>query len=116
MLVCRFIPMVAILALAGALVQKKKVPESAGTLPTDSPLFVGFLVGVVIIVAGLTFFPALALGPIASTSWCTRRAVVARRSRSQWRTEHRSDRESAKTRTAIWNWPIIRQAAIDSFK
>jgi K+-transporting ATPase ATPase A chain len=65
MLVCRFIPMVAILALAGALVQKKKVPESAGTLPTDSPLFVGFLVGVVIIVAGLTFFPALALGPIA---------------------------------------------------
>ena len=65
MLVCRFIPMVAILALAGALAQKKNVPESAGTLPTDSPLFVGLLVGVVIIVAGLTFFPALALGPIA---------------------------------------------------
>jgi K+-transporting ATPase ATPase A chain len=65
MLVCRFVPLVAIMALAGALAQKKKVPESAGTLPTDSPLFAGFLVGVVIIVAGLTFFPALALGPIA---------------------------------------------------
>ena len=65
MLVTRFLPMVAIMALAGALAQKKKVPESAGTLPTDSPLFAGFLVGVVIIVAGLTFFPALALGPIA---------------------------------------------------
>jgi K+-transporting ATPase ATPase A chain len=65
MLVVRFLPMVAVLALAGALVQKQKVPESAGTLPTDSPLFVGFLVGVVIIIGGLTFFPALALGPIA---------------------------------------------------
>jgi K+-transporting ATPase ATPase A chain len=65
MLIARFIPMVAILALAGALASKKKVPETAGTLPTDSPLFVGFLVGVVIIIGGLTFFPALALGPIA---------------------------------------------------
>jgi K+-transporting ATPase ATPase A chain len=65
MLIVRFIPMVAVLALAGSLVQKQKVPESAGTLPTDSPLFVGFLVGVVVIIGGLTFFPALALGPIA---------------------------------------------------
>jgi K+-transporting ATPase ATPase A chain len=65
MLVTRFVPMLAILALAGSLVQKKKVPETAGTLPTNSPLFTGFLVGVVIIVGGLTFFPALALGPIA---------------------------------------------------
>ena len=65
MLICRFVPIVAIMALAGALAGKMKVPASAGTLPTDSPLFAGFLVGVVIIVAGLTFFPALALGPIA---------------------------------------------------
>ena len=65
MLVTRFVPMMVILALAGALAQRKKVPETAGTLPTNSPLFVGFLVGVVIIVGGLTFFPALALGPIA---------------------------------------------------
>ncbi|HEY8173819.1 MAG TPA: potassium-transporting ATPase subunit KdpA [Dehalococcoidia bacterium] len=65
MLVVRFVPMVAVLALAGALAQKQRVPETAGTLPTDRPLFVGFLVGVVIIIGGLTFFPALALGPIA---------------------------------------------------
>jgi K+-transporting ATPase ATPase A chain len=65
MLVVRFLPMIAVLALAGALVQKQKVPVTAGTLPTDRPLFVGFLVGVVIIIGGLTFFPALALGPIA---------------------------------------------------
>jgi K+-transporting ATPase ATPase A chain len=65
MLIVRFLPMVAILALAGALVQKQSVPASAGTLPTDSPLFAGFLAGVVLIVGGLTFFPALALGPIA---------------------------------------------------
>ncbi len=65
MLVGRFLPIVAILALAGSLARKKKVPETAATLPTNSALFVGFLVGVVIIVGGLTFFPALALGPIA---------------------------------------------------
>jgi K+-transporting ATPase ATPase A chain len=65
MLLVRFVPMLAVLALAGALVTKQKVPESAGTLPTDSPLFVFFLVGVVLIIGGLTFFPALALGPIA---------------------------------------------------
>jgi K+-transporting ATPase ATPase A chain len=65
MLVVRFLPMVAILALAGALAMKQKVPVSAGTLPTDSPLFVGMLVGVVVIIGGLTFFPAYTLGPIA---------------------------------------------------
>ena len=52
-------------ASSGALAGKQKVPATAGTLPTDSPLFTGFLVGVVIIVGGLTFFPALTLGPIA---------------------------------------------------
>jgi K+-transporting ATPase ATPase A chain len=64
MLMARFLPMVAILALAGSLAQKQLVPASAGTLPTNGPLFVGLLVGVVFIVGGLTFFPALALGPI----------------------------------------------------
>jgi K+-transporting ATPase ATPase A chain len=64
MLLARFLPIVAILALAGALVQKVKVPVTAGTLPTHGPLFVGLLVGVVVIIGGLTFFPALALGPI----------------------------------------------------
>jgi K+-transporting ATPase ATPase A chain len=65
MLIVRFVPMIAVLALAGALVTKQRVPESAGTLPTGSPLFSGFLAGVVLIIGGLTFFPALALGPIA---------------------------------------------------
>jgi K+-transporting ATPase ATPase A chain len=64
MLGARFLLMVPVLALAGALAAKTKVPASAGTLPTHTPLFAGLLVGVVLIVGGLTFFPALALGPI----------------------------------------------------
>jgi K+-transporting ATPase ATPase A chain len=64
MLLARFLPMVAVLALAGSLATKQTVPASAGTLPTNGPLFVSLLVGVVVIVGGLTFFPALALGPI----------------------------------------------------
>jgi K+-transporting ATPase ATPase A chain len=60
----RFIFLVPILALAGSVVGKKKVPESAGTFPTDTPLFSGLLVGVILIVGALTFFPALSLGPI----------------------------------------------------
>lgn len=65
MIFVRFVPLVATLAIAGSLVQKKKVAISAGTLPTHNALFVGLLVGVVIIVGVLSFFPALALGPIA---------------------------------------------------
>jgi potassium-transporting ATPase potassium-binding subunit len=64
MFVGRFIFLVPILALAGSVVGKKKVPESAGTFPTDTPLFTGLLVGVILIVGALTFFPALSLGPI----------------------------------------------------
>ena len=60
----RFIFVLPILALAGSMVQKKTVPVSAGTFPTDTPLFTGLLIGVVLIVGALTFFPALALGPI----------------------------------------------------
>jgi len=59
----RFFIKIPVLALAGALVQKKIVPTGAGTLPTHTPLFVGMLVGVIIIVGALTFIPALALGP-----------------------------------------------------
>ena len=51
-------------AIAGSLAAKKRAPASAGTLPTDSPLFVCLLVGVILILGGLQFFPALALGPI----------------------------------------------------
>jgi K+-transporting ATPase ATPase A chain len=60
----RFLEVIPILALAGALAGKKVVPASAGTFATDRPLFVALLIGVVLIVGALTFFPALALGPI----------------------------------------------------
>jgi K+-transporting ATPase ATPase A chain len=64
MLIGRFLMVVPILAVAGSLAKKHKVPPGAGTLPTGSALFVGLLVGVILIVGALTFFPALALGPI----------------------------------------------------
>ncbi|MEU0929360.1 potassium-transporting ATPase subunit KdpA [Streptomyces malaysiensis] len=65
MLFGRFLPMVFILALAGSLAGQAPVPVTAGTLPTHRPLFVGLLTGVVLIVVGLTYFPALSLGPLA---------------------------------------------------
>ncbi|RJG43530.1 potassium-transporting ATPase subunit KdpA [Mesorhizobium sp. DCY119] len=65
MMMGRFLVIVPALAIAGSLAAKKTVPASAGTFPTDSGLFVGLLVGVILIVGGLTFLPALALGPIA---------------------------------------------------
>lgn len=64
MLMGRFLVIIPALAIAGSLVAKKTVPASAGTFPTDGPLFVGLLAGVILIVGGLTFFPALAVGPI----------------------------------------------------
>ncbi|OAP39831.1 potassium-transporting ATPase subunit A [Sinorhizobium glycinis] len=65
MLMGRFLVIIPALAIAGSLVAKKTVPVSAGTFPTDGALFVGLLSGVILIVGGLTFFPALAVGPIA---------------------------------------------------
>ncbi|MDJ1130828.1 potassium-transporting ATPase subunit KdpA [Streptomyces iconiensis] len=65
MLLGRFLPMVFVLALAGSLAEQTPVPATAGTLRTEKPLFTGVLVGCVLIVTGLTFFPALALGPLA---------------------------------------------------
>jgi K+-transporting ATPase ATPase A chain len=65
MLIGRFAMIVPMLAVAGSLAAKPKIPPSAGTFPTHGPLFVGLLVGVVLIMGGLTFFPALTLGPIA---------------------------------------------------
>lgn len=64
MLVGRFVLIVAALAIAGSLARKQPVPPSAGTFPTGTPLFAGLLVGVVVIVVGLTYFPVLSLGPI----------------------------------------------------
>ena len=65
MLIGRFFVIIPALAIAGSLAAKKTVPPSAGTFPTSGSLFVGLVVGVILIVGGLTFFPALALGPIA---------------------------------------------------
>jgi K+-transporting ATPase ATPase A chain len=64
MLLGRFWLAVPTLAIAGSLVRKKKIPEGAGTLPTHTPLFVVWLVAVVVIVGALSFFPALSLGPL----------------------------------------------------
>lgn len=64
MLVARYWLIIPTLAIAGALVAKKRVPSGAGTLPTHTPLFVGWLIGVVVIVGALSFLPALALGPL----------------------------------------------------
>lgn len=64
MLIARFVPLVAALALAGSFAEQGKMPETAGTLRTGTPLFAGLLTGVVIIIGGLTFFPALTIGPI----------------------------------------------------
>src|SRR5215475_9053881 len=64
MLVGRFWMIIPAMAIAGSLAAKKKVPASAGTFPTTGSLFVGLVVGVIVIIGGLTFFPALALGPI----------------------------------------------------
>lgn len=65
MLLGRFLPIIFVLGLAGSLARQKPVPESTGTLPTHQPLFVGMLVGVIVIVVALTYLPALALGPLA---------------------------------------------------
>ena len=64
MLIGRFLMIVPMLAVAGSLAGKKIVPPSAGTFPTDGALFVGLVVGVILIMGGLIYFPALALGPI----------------------------------------------------
>ncbi|MFQ6147720.1 potassium-transporting ATPase subunit KdpA [Streptomyces seoulensis] len=65
MLLGRFLPMVFVLALAGSLARQQPVPVTAGTLRTEKPLFAGLLVGAILIITGLTYFPALALGPLA---------------------------------------------------
>jgi K+-transporting ATPase ATPase A chain len=65
MLLARFLPIIFVLGLAGSLARQAPVPVSAGTLPTHRPLFVGLVIGVIVIVVALTYFPAFALGPLA---------------------------------------------------
>ena len=79
MLVGRFWMIIPAMAIAGSLAAKKIVPASAGTFPTTGGLFVGLVVGVILIVGGLTFFPALALGPIVEHLAMTRRHAVLSR-------------------------------------
>jgi K+-transporting ATPase ATPase A chain len=64
MFVGRFFMIIPAMAIAGSLVEKKSIPASSGTFPTTGGLFIGLVVGVILVVGGLTFFPALALGPI----------------------------------------------------
>ena len=64
MILGRFVPILAVLAVAGSLARKQVAPTGLGTLRTDTPTFVVLLVGVVVLVGALTFFPALLLGPI----------------------------------------------------
>ena len=64
MLIARFWLAIPVLAMAGSLARKKKTPTGVGTLPTHTPLFVGWLIAIVILVGALNFLPALALGPI----------------------------------------------------
>jgi K+-transporting ATPase ATPase A chain len=64
MYIGRFLYVIPVLAIAGSLAAKKKVPASPGTFPTDGPLFIGLLVGVIVILYLLQYFPALALGPV----------------------------------------------------
>ncbi|MBO0794946.1 MAG: potassium-transporting ATPase subunit KdpA, partial [Ktedonobacteraceae bacterium] len=64
MLIGRFAFLVPVMALAGSLARKKVVPANAGTFPTTGPLFVFLLIGVILIVGALTYFPAYSLGPI----------------------------------------------------
>ena len=77
MLIGRFLMIIPLLAVAGSLARKKLVPASAGTLPTNGALFVGLLVGVVLIVGALTFFPALTLGPVVEHFLMLRRQLFS---------------------------------------
>jgi K+-transporting ATPase ATPase A chain len=67
MLIGRFVPIALVLALAGRFARQRKTPETAGTLPTHTPLFVGLLVTVTLVVVGLTFVPVLSLGPVVES-------------------------------------------------
>ena len=65
MLLGRFAFLIPVLAIAGSLAAKPKLAASAGTFPTDGPLFIGLMIGVILILGGLQFLPALSLGPLA---------------------------------------------------
>ena len=95
----RYWLIVPVLALAGSLARKKLVPAGAGTLPTHTPLFIGFLVGTVLVVGALTFVPGLALGPIVEHLQLLEQVAMA------------TPTQAIKTLSA----PILTRAALESF-
>ncbi len=82
MMIGRFLFVIPALAVAGSLAAKKTLPPSAGTFPTHGPLFVGLAIGVILIVGGLTFFPALALGPVVEHFAMNAGTLYLRRART----------------------------------
>ena len=102
-----FLMMIPVLALAGNLAQKKSVPPSPGTFPVNTPLFTVLLVGVVVIVGALTFFPALSLGPILEhlLLHCTRAAFLTRQPH-----QDKAKRTVMVEKKSLWNTQIMAQA------
>ena len=98
MLIGRFLMIVPMLAVAGSLAAKKIVPASAGTFPTHGGLFVGLAVGVILIVGGLTFFPALALGPIVEHFAMHAGNALLKSKRQSWTTSTPTSRRSQAAR------------------
>ena len=99
MFVARYWIIIPVLAIAGSLARKKIVPPSAGTLPTDGPLFVLLLVGTVVLVGALTFVPALALGPIVEHLPARRHAMTRRHATQAARPARCSIRRSSSARS-----------------
>ena len=111
MLIGRFFVIIPALAIAGSLAAKKTVPPSAGTFPTTGPLFVGLVVGVILIVGGLTFFPALALGPIVEHFAMARRHDVLRSRHDIRHPRHPQCRQPARPgHPAAGARPVVPQA------
>ena len=112
MLIGRFLMMIPVLALAGNLAQKKSVPPSPGTFPVNTPLFTVLLVGVVLIIGALTFFPALSLGPILEHLLLqTGKVTLSNRSRNSHQDE--AKRTVMAEKTSLWNTQIMAQAPLD---
>ena len=94
MFIGRFLMIIPMLAIAGSLVRKKIVPVSAGTFPTDSGLFVGLVVGVILITGGLTFFPPSPSAPSSSTSRCTRALCLTQAANHGHQNQRRASAQS----------------------
>ncbi len=106
MLIGRFLMIVPMLAVAGSLAAKRSLPPSAGTFPTTGPLFVGLLIGVVLIMGGLTFFPALALGRSGPARLLRRHSVLI----------GHSVMKTSNTPASLFDAKIMGPAALDAVR